>query len=808
MLGHWTILALRDMRRHWFYSGIKILGLGIGIAAALVASLLVRDDLSFDRFFSHPEQLYRVSSVVEPNHYATTPFDLAGWLNLEHSDDLQAVRLDPDSFDIRYGAVETSETGYSVDRNIFEILDLKFIAGDPRHALDEPNSVVMTASKAKKIFGTADAMGLQFESIGGDHPQVRVTGILADLPNSTHLDAEILVSGTSAFSGLHGLDTATFAPNALNINVLTYIRRAAGTTPARLEADLQSVIASHYPPDRLNGTKYSLSADPITAIHLDPHGQSGRHGSDVTTVSALGAVGALLLVIAIINYSNLVSAQASSRLVEIGVRKSAGATRRHIAGQLFVESTIFTLFGLALGLGFVELSLPALNAILDRALRLDYAHDGTLDASILALVAFVGFVGGAYPAWTLSRVKPSTALKRGKDKSSAGPSVLQSLVVVQFAIGIGMIIATAVVYQQVLFATNAALKFDKDQVLVVRTHSGCADAFKQELLTRRGVVAASCSWSAPLLNASNAEVGLPDGSTQTAARQSVDFGFFALYHLPMVAGRDFSRDLQATDQVPSDRDAPMTSSVVLNESAARAFGFTSPAAAIGQQISAHRVFEATPASQTGKSTIIGVVADFPVESVRSAISPTVFYVDPSLFQILSVKLSRDDIMAGVASVDAVWHQMGPDALITRFFLDAKIRDQYETLMQEQSVFLVLSGLGIVVACIGLFGLAGYAANARTKEIGIRKALGATTEQLVRLLVWQFIKPVVIANLIAWPVAGWLLKRWLDGFAQRVDLDPLIFVGAGGLAVAVAILVTAGHAINVARSRPVTALRYE
>jgi putative ABC transport system permease protein len=803
-----VVFAFRSMYKNWFYTAVKLLGLGVGIGAALVAALLVRDDLIYDQFFSHPETLFRISSIQQekglgPRHDVFTPGDLPKLLNTEYSAELKAAQLTHERFEIRYKGVEAIEGGYSTDRNIFEVLDLKFRAGDPIHALDQPDTAVLTVSKAEKIFGTADALGLQFISLGSGSPEVvRVTGVLEDLPYNTHLDADILVSGTSPF--VKHDDTSP--RNEINAYLRTYVRLNVGVPRERLDGALRNLVANHYPPDRFGGLDLSFSADPITAVHLDPYGLSDRHGSSIETVTGLGAVGILLLIVAIINYSNLVTAQRSGKVVEIGVRKSVGAMRHQIAGQIFLESAIFSLLGLIIAFCFVDLGLPHLNAFLDRGIQLDYYHDVALDSCAVMLFILSMLGGGTYPAWVLSAIRPSVALKRGKNRPVTGYPMLRSLVIVQFVISIGMIVATTVIYQQGLFATTSALKFDKEQVLLVRDPFACTDEFKQELLSRRGILGAACSWSAPLGNRSTSDVVLSDGRSLTAARQSVDFGFFDLYHLPIIAGRDFSHDRLASDQAPSESNLPMAASVIINETAARYFGFT-PGEAVGQAISVRRVSE-DGAIKRGKSEIIGVVADFPVESVRSAILPTVFYVDPVWFQLLSVKLAHDDIAAGVASVDTVWHTLYPDRLIQHSFLDARIRDRYETLRQEQTVFLTLSILGILVACIGLFGLAGYVAQTRTKEIGVRKALGATTQQLVRLLVWQFVRPVVIANLIAWPITGWLLERWLDGFALRIDLDPLIFLAAGGFAVAIAVLVTAGHAINVARARPVAALRYE
>jgi putative ABC transport system permease protein len=807
------LLILRNMRSDSVYTGIKLLGLGIGIASAFVSMLLIRDDFSYNRFFSRPDNLYRISSIAgeTPRYYSLTPSDLAGWLKLEYPDLIDVTRLYGEVLGIRKGTTEITESAYSVDQNIFDILDFKFIAGDSKKSLDQPNSVVMTASKAQKIFGTDQAIGLDFENIQSpEHEILRVTGILADIPNNTHLDSEIFVSSASEASALHQMDIAHIPAGALNLVVETYARLNPGISKDRLSLALQSIVNAHYRPDGPTESGLKLSADPMMDIHLDPHGLSGRHGSDVNTVVAIGFLGVMLLAIAIINYSSLVTAKASNRLIEIGVRKSVGATRRDIAIQIFLESAVFTSFGLLLGIGLVELTLGDLNTLLDRKLDLDFVHDGMLDGLILVLFILVSLCGGAYPAGMFSALKPSVALKRGRNLRITGPSLLQILVVIQFTIGIGMIIGTGVIYQQRLFVTNSGLKFDTDEVLLVKTHLGCADAFKQELASRRGILAVACSRAAPLdFESSASDANLPDGRKIRVERQPVDFGFFDLYQLPLRAGRDFSRDHLATDQVSSEDGATMTASVVINETAARAFGFEPVASAVGQVISVEHVHgELGKSMIAGESTIIGVVADFPVRSAQFAILPMAFYVDPAPFALLSVKLKRDDIMAGVASVDAVWHEMGPDRLIERFFLETKIQERYSTLIAEQDIFLILSGLGIVVACIGLFGLAGYAAQTRTKEIGIRKALGATTPQLVRLLVWQFIRPVIVANLIAWPIAGWLLQRWLEGFALRIDLNPLIFLGAGSIAIVVAFIVTAGHAIKIASAQPITALHYE
>jgi putative ABC transport system permease protein len=805
-------LIWRDTRRHRFQAGIKIGGLAIGVAAALVAALLARDDLSYDRFFSDPAALYRISIAVEgpgltPNYVAQTMASLGPWLNAERPGALAVTRLDAERLDIRYDGRVSAAAAYSADPNIFDIFDLKFVEGDPRHALDAPGSAVLTATQAQLLFGRTDVLGLAFE--GFDHEPLRVTGILRDLPKNTHLDGEILVSGTTTNTALHNADSRPGPVGAINVEVLTYVRLMPGTTRSDLDQALGRFLAAHYPDTPTAAAHLRLSADPVTGIHLDPHGLTGRHGSDVNTVAGLGVVGLLLLLISIINYSTLVTAGASARLVEIGVRKSVGATRLHLFTQLLMETAVFSLLALALAITGVALILPRLNALLDRGLALDFRHDATLDGLIAAVFVAVTIGGGAYAAWTLAAQPASIALKRGKSTTTGRFRSTQALVVGQFAMGIGMIIATLVIYQQTRFATDTALKFDKDQVLLVRAAKACDPAFKQELTAQPSVLAVACSRAAPLdLEGSTSAIGLPDGRSVTAERQPVDFGFFALYRLPLRAGRDFSADRASADLVAPTAPS-MTASVIINETAVRAFGFASPEAAVGQTVAVDNVGgehgEGRPA---GSSTIIGVVADFPVASIRAAIRPAVFYVDPGSFRLLSVKLRRDSVAAGVAAIDATWRRLGSDAPINRFFLDDRIQARYQALIDDQNAFLALSVLGLVVASIGLFGLAGFVAEARTKEMGIRKALGAGTLQLARLVVWQFVRPVLIANIIAWPIAAWLLQRWLDGFALRIDLDPLDFAASGGLALVLVVLLTSGHAAKVARARPVDALRYE
>jgi putative ABC transport system permease protein len=534
-----------------------------------------------------------------------------------------------------------------------------------------------------------------------------------------------------------------------------------------------------------------------------------RPVGDRATVYALSIVGVLVLVVASINFVNLMTARAGRRAVEVGIRKCNGATRGNLIVQFMGESMLYSALGMLGALALAELTLPALNAFLTRSMTLHYSSDGTLAATLLGVTVLLGALAGAYPALVLSSFSPSIVLKSSTVPASGTGWVRQALVMLQFAILIGLIVSTTVVYRQVEFARNEGLRLDTDQVLLVA--STCAEALRDEVAALHGVRSVACSQGHALnFVEGNYLFLLQDGTQVFLTSASVGFGFLELYGQRPLAGRFFSErhpgDALPPDFFPQPSRPPNLSlrqtpegHVVLNESAARKAGFATPAAAVGQLIFGYgnRPLE-----------IIGVVPDFALDAIHKLISPAVYGVYPPSFEYLSVKLNGREIPETLASIDRLWTRLGDPTPIRRFFLDERVQTLYLDVTRRARLFAIMAVVTVFIACLGLFGLAAFTAARRTKEIGIRKALGAGRGDIVRLLMWQFARPVLVASLFAWPMAGYAMLRWLQGFAYHVNLEPAIFLGASTLALAIALLTVTVHTVQMVRAKPVRSLRYE
>ncbi|MEI9982255.1 MAG: FtsX-like permease family protein [Aliidongia sp.] len=560
---------------------------------------------------------------------------------------------------------------------------------------------------------------------------------------------------------------------------------------------------------------------PLADIHLYPNDPDTHEANDqADTLYAVGATGLLILLLAGINFVNLVTARATRRALEVGVRKALGGQRRQLLLQFMSESVAYALAGMLLGLALAEICVPTMNAFLDRQIAFDYWRHPLLAALPLAAAVLVGLVAGLYPAVVLSSFPPATVLKARSGGAVGGGRLRLALVVLQFTVTIGLLIATMVIYRQNVFATSQALRFDKDLVLTVdlagmpwhetADPKGERDVAALQSLHDRfaaipGVEAVASSLIVPqssLNSTSDFErPGHADRPAVSLTLLPVDFDFFTVYGLQLVAGRGFSPD-RSEDKV-SVEDRSRLSSAILNETAARALGFAGPTEAIGQEI------HTTEANTTQSSfRIIGVAPDFPIGSIRKPVPPTIFSVDPALFRVTSLKLSGARLSETLRAIDATWHEFVPDRPTNRSFVDDRVARLYLDITRTGRLFGGFACFAAAIGCLGLVGLSAYTAERRTKEIGIRKALGASTLDVTRLLIWQFVKPVLIANAIAWPIAWWFMRRWLDGFAYRIELGPTPFLVAGCAALAIAVATTAFHAFQVARSRPVLALRYE
>jgi putative ABC transport system permease protein len=547
-----------------------------------------------------------------------------------------------------------------------------------------------------------------------------------------------------------------------------------------------------------------ISLIPLAEVHLsDPAGAMKPRGSR-GLLYAFSVIGGLIVIVAGINFVTLMTARAGRRAAEIGVRKVSGARFHDLALQFIGESVVYCLLAMALALALVELLLPAFNDFVQQNISFSYSlHDLGLCGLLLLLAVGTGVCAGFYPAVVLSRFRPANVFKGGLDKVSGGGSVRQVLVVCQFAVLITLILATVVVYTQVRYALARGLRLKDDQALVVET--ACVGPFVAEVRRLPGVRDAACSEDLPLhMHSSGSGARSIGGRDTDVMNVAVMPGFLELYGLQPLAGRFFSKDRTSETGIESVDDR-FIGPVVINETAAHKLGYPSAAAAVGQ------LLQHSPGPHNVRkdvSQIIGVVPDFPVGSVRQPVEAIVFHTGTGLFHLLSVKLAGNRILETLNSIDELWKRLGEPRPISRMFVDRYRQERYADDIRQGQMFAVFASVALFIACLGLFGLAAFTAERRTKEIGIRKAMGAGRGEMVRMLLWQFTRPVLWANLIAWPAGYFIMSHWLQGFAYRIDLSWWMFVLAGGVAVSIAWLTVSVHAFSVARARPVEALRYE
>ncbi len=817
--------AWRNARYDRFYALVNIFGLALGFAVVILIWLFVRDELSYNQFLPGYQDVYRVQlTIAEPGQrpvsWAATPDRMAAELKLDFPEIAAITRDAKQSVGMRRGETTAAEGIEWVDADFLAVLGYPLLRGDPATALVEPDTIVLTQSLAQKYFGTIDCLG-QTLDINNTH-SMRITGIAEDPPSNATLKFVALASGKTGYGKLAALDAAPQVMTALNLTLATYVRLRPGVAPGDLAARLRAFAQAHYPSgDGSEPLFASLFLNSMATVHLHPYNpDTNEPNNSVQTLFAVASTGLLILLLAGINFVNLVTARATRRAVEVGVRKGLGALRSQLVIQFMGESLGYSLLGMFGGVGLAALFLPRLNAFLDRRIALDFLHHPLLAAMPVATAILLGLVAGVYPAMIMSRFPPAQVLKARAGASVGGGKMRLGLVMFQFTVTIALLIATMVIYHQISFATSKALRFEKDLILTIdltgmpqqatpdgldRREAAPVEALRTQLGAVPGVEAIAATFVVPLLTQSfTLDFSRPDWTDRPSVAFTilpVDFGYFGLYQVPILAGRDFSRDF-SEDKMSAENKSRL-SAAIINETSMRMLGFADAAAAIGQEVRS---------MDTGfperRHRIVGVVPDFPLGSVRNPVPPTIFIVDPDMFNVLNVKLSGSNLPETLRGLDAVWHEFVPERPINRVFLDDRIATLYLDVTREGRMFATFAAFAVAIGCLGLIGLSAYTAERRTKEIGIRKALGASTVDVSWLLIKQFTKPVLVANALAWPIAWWFMRTWLDGFAYRIDLGPAPFLVAGLGAIAIAVVTTAFHAIQVARSRPVAALRYE
>ncbi|HEY6621807.1 MAG TPA: ABC transporter permease [Steroidobacteraceae bacterium] len=835
MLSNYLAAALRNLLRNRTHAAISLFGLALGFAAALMIVLFVRDEYSFDRFFPGYRDVYLLTPTRDPvdrrllkERWDFSLPDLAAKLSEQLPQIATAARImtadNPPH--IRHGQVEADETGFLwADPSFFRVMPLKSLAGDLQTALATPDSVVLTRTAARKYFGKDMPLGEQLEvnpAMGSDaakvstafntlHP-MRVTAIIDDLPSNSYVKGEVFGSSLAAYSAFALYDlTADQGPFRTQSNY-TFIRLRPGTPVQQVQRAL-SAFATHnsdtstvYPP----GFSIGLHLTPIGELHLSAPGVSAMSPrGDRTLLAALIGITVLIITSASFNFVTLMTARAAQRAIETGVRKAAGALRSQLVIQFLGEAVIYVALSVVLAIALTEGLLPQVNSVLNQKIAFNDLGDPALLGALLVATVGLGLMAGAYPAFVLSAYRPAAVLKGTLVQGATGGIVRRTLVALQFAIMIGLGIAAATIWRQTLFSLNNQLRVDGSSILLVDDACGAsARAFRDRLATVSGVAAAACAGDAALHNGGMIVSAQIHGSAASPmVSGAVDFGALEFYGLRPLAGRFFDHN-HGDDGLLVEGDAAGNPSVVINETAMRKLGLSSPYQAIGKTVIWNRrrwSAKPTPGT-TGPSEIIGVSPDFALDTRRQVL-PQILYVDPASFSVLSVRLVGSQIPEALTAIDASWSQI-MHTNIHRRFLSQRLQGMYADIILQGTAITLGAGLAGVIAALGLFGLSALSVEQRTKEIGIRKAMGASRSDILRLLLWQFSKPILWANLIAWPAALYLMHHWLQGFAHHVSLNPLIFVGASMIALVIALATVAGHAMLVARAHPAAALRYE
>ena len=803
MFSNYFKIALRNLKKNPGYSVINIAGLAIGLACCVLILLYVQDELTFDLFHQQAGRIYRVVTTQKSpeqgeRHFPSVMGPVAPALLAEFPEVSKTVRIRERQgmgrFTVRYGENRFYEGDYLVaESSFFEIFDFKLLQGDPQTALTLPSALVITETTARKYFGDENPVGktLAIERYG----DFKVTGLLQDPPRNSHLDFSMLLS----FATLEANPRwKQYIDSWESDSFITYVLMREKIDIAAFNTKLAALTQKHLNAEQRNAVQLSLQS--LRDVHFHSaqleFDRNSRKG-EITYIYIFSAIALFVLLIACINYMNLATARSMKRAREIGMRKVVGARQAQLIGQFLGESILLSCLGLFFAVVGVELALPAFNAFADKNLALDFFSNGWLVLGLFLLVFGVGIVSGSYPAFYLSQLHPSLVFK-GAIKSGGSVSQLRrGLVVAQFALSIIMIVSTIVAYRQIDYIRTKNLGFNQEQLVVVDINSGNTRrnfaSIKNEMLKVAAVKNVSVSSRVPgeWKNLSQIEV-MPEGAA--AAMHSmyflgIDAEFLATFEMNLAAGRNLSNEM-GTD----------TSAVIINEAAARLLGWESP---LGMEL---RV----PA-ENYRVRVVGVVKDFHFQSLHEKIAPLVLgHWNNPIREIdyFTARVATSNLSATVAALQKVHEQFDQVTPFEYNFLDERLNDFYQADLRVGKIFGASATLAIFVACLGLLGLAAFIAEQRTKEIGVRKVLGASAGNIVYLLSKDFTKLVLLATIIASPLAYFALQRWLQNFAYHIAVGPGTFLLAGFGALLIALFTISFQALRAALTNPVEALRYE
>lgn len=821
MYKNYFTIAIRNMMRHKLYSMINIGGLAIGLAACILIFLFVKDEISYDDWGAETDRLYKIESAHKQNEgdfpfKALTPGRLRDSLAENYQSEFSAIaRLVRDDHVLKRGNDVFREAFWFADPQIFEVFGIEMISGTRDDVFRDNRSVIINQSMAVKYFGSNDPIGQTLDPDDADYAY-KIVGVMKDLPEKTHLTLDFV----ALFDPEQYIDEPWIATFWLSSNVHTYVKLTPDASPEAIERSFPAFLNANV----IRSEQPGLNDDPSKVFHMRMMAVSDIHlystglfqmkpGGDINVVYAFSVIALLILFIASINFINLSTARASMRAREIALRKVVGASRTQLITQFLGEAGLMVLFALILALSIVEFSLPWFSDFVAKILALDYGSDPTTSIVLVGLLVVVGIGAGILPAIQITRFRPATVLRANNSSASAGSSLRVILVTVQFAISIGLIATTIIVYSQTEYASNKDLGFEtKNRVMLGNMAYSSIEpvsrTIKNEIDRLPGVVNTAFSgrdiplrsfWDVPI------DIqGLSNDNISTMELVPGDPNFLNFLDVKLIAGRLFSEEFRADAASSQDGSSDVKLiNVVINRSAVGHLKLESPDQALGESFG-YTDFDGNQVTMT----IVGVVEDMHIRSLKAEVEPLALHVIENNLTMLNIHLSEENQTDTLAAIRMIWKKHVPSFPIQLSHLDERFERLYVADAQRGKMFGYFSIFAIIVSSLGLFGLSAFTAEQRTKEIGVRKVYGAGNLSIIKLLVWQFSKPVLVANTIAWPIAWYIMNDWLTGYAYRIDLTLLPFAMAGIIALIIAWSTVSLHAWRVARTNPINALRYE
>lgn len=802
MFKNYLTTAFRNIARYKMFSFINIFGLALGISACVMIYLWVQKELSYDDFHKKADRIYRVErELFRDNLYSRWPICSGAYKQAlidDYPEIENAVRFWKREFSIKdHKGFVHRQAAFAVDNSMFDIFDFNLREGDEGSALIEPMTAVLTLNQAFKFFGTYDVVGKSLTLEWDNKPtDFKITGVLNEVPENSHIDFSMLISISS-------YPVERFTDWRSNY-LYTYVLTTKGVKRSDLEEKLATFVSSRLEPvyDDLLGQGLGIHEVlkihlfPITDIHLypSPNWEIGSAGS-MTSVIMFSSIAILILFIACINFINLSTARASKRAKEVGLRKTIGAYVNQLRKQFILESLLLAVIAFCLALVLISLFVPALNNLFNEKISFFSVFQLKNVAMLLGITITVGFFAGLYPAFYLTKFEPGDILKNNLPVGRRKSIFRRNMVVIQFIISTTLIIGTLIVYQQTSYIQNKSLGFDKENVILIPTRSQQVvngyENFRNELLNNPQILSLAVSSDLPgeaLYSNTNFRANDKTSEPVSLIIVGTDHDFIQTYHIDLVAGRSFSREYSSDT----------SGTIILNQAAVQKFGWNAQEA-IGKELDYY---------MSGSGKIVGVVKDFNFRTLHTKIEPMALLLYPKYFDAISVRIKPGNFEKTKAFIQQKWAAIFPDELFEFNFLDQRMDQLYEIEMKMKNIFIIFSCFSIFVACLGLVGLSASMAEEKTKEIGIRKVLGASTIKILSLLINKFVIWIIISTVVAFPIAYFIMNKWLQNFAYRIDIEWRVFIFTGLITLIISLLTVSSQTIKAAFANPISSIKYE